>query len=1189
MRFISAILPIFIWSITDLTLATTNQDAINNTRAIIIVDSDKTWISFNDAPLVEIDDELHPLSVEDAYNNYTLHHHDETRNQVLPFSFLSPYVDPLCVVDGKAFRANVYGSFNISCSPPPTAASDDDDEYPMVDRTVDNSNSLKKKDPPPQKDLLLQPNHGPQSGGTRVKVSGNINNTISSRSDQTTMPLCRFGNDTFPAIEVNWNSGYIICASPPSSSTGFASSIKVDVSMSGDVHSFTDIGVIFQYDTDVTIKSLHPASGPVTGGTLVKVHGGPFQNRGEIICRFGEKDVIATYHDENEVSCVSPLFGWVNEVQRVSVFSMANSPEIQTISATVDDHNEVHTCQTFGEDVSDDEFGRGFRLVAPGGSIDYPLTRHTRWLHFNESAEGMKDALSELLPEGFHVNRTTMTSSGNTFKWDIVLPKTFTYGGETLHVVNTGGGAVKLKGSNASVSCTLSQMGTQRLGGHFKLSFVDNGNVEETRPIPFNSTSEEMKLILEELTGIDKVIVDSSVAVDVNRAIDNDEAFQWHVTFDSLKNSGDLPMLIADISSLEGSNASISIVESKKGASHAVYKVSIPTDVSGFRIVIAGVEGDELIVGASAEEVMESIHNLGSGSIAVEKYRSEYFFLDIMGDSLEEYLQVALFYCEGRDESRVCTSDLQGVITHVASTATTLGGDFSLQYPSKGDSCRTCKHVTDQISVFATAAEIESVLEELSLVSDVDVTITESSHVGMYKVPVRSGILGANRNFYLRFMQKELSPSIHDDDMISASTYFAGDLPELLMNRDNVRGTPTKTSAFSEEYNALVTEVVKGADLNHGGSVELAVSINDGADFSERNTLFEYNPIPTVRNVFPAHGSIRGGTRIKVTGDNFSWHSVKSCLFWDNSLSVIDRISSGFLATSPVLSYGTAEVTCTVPAAMEPQLVSVSLIGSEGMKQWLNSEWKKKTAGAFYYHDTIEITHVTPNSAETTGGTAIMIHGGDFFPDERLSCMFGTKVVPAFFIDPRKVSCTTPQHAAGVYSISVTQNGQDYEKFRSSFHFFNVLRVDGINPAFGPSRTAGTKVRVFGGNFVSTTSLLCRFGSVVVPAVFYHSSEIQCLSPPINDAELSWINLPDQRHNDSSSAELFPSSHFHPQYFGKLVSFEVTNNGHDFTNAGFSFMYQKDIQVHALSHEGGPSRGGTPVFIGGSHFGKISC
>ena len=59
------------------------------------------------------------------------------------------------------------------------------------------------------------------------------------------------------------------------------------------------------------------------------------------------------------------------------MFTMATNPEIQIISANVDGYvNEVHVCQTFAEsDVSDDEFGRGFLLVAPGGSIEYPLAR----------------------------------------------------------------------------------------------------------------------------------------------------------------------------------------------------------------------------------------------------------------------------------------------------------------------------------------------------------------------------------------------------------------------------------------------------------------------------------------------------------------------------------------------------------------------------------------------------------------------------------------------------------------------------------------------------------------------------------------------------------------------------------------------------------------------------------------------
>ena len=403
---------------------------------------------------------------------------------------------------------------------------------------------------------------------------------------------------------------------------------------------------------------------------------------------------------------------------------------------------------------------------------------------------------------------------------------------------------------------------------------------------------------------------------------------------------------------------------------------------------IDGVEGEELPVGASTDEVMSSIHSsLGGSSIVVERYRSEYYFLDIMGEVND--VKVNLMYCENSDESQVCTSELLDANMHVHDTATTLGGSFSLQYPILDrDSCKTCRHSTGRLSVFATAAEVEVALEELSLVSDVDVTITESSDVGTYKVPVQSGIVGTCRNFYIHFLQHELSPSpsIHDDDIISYSTYFAGDLPLLIINQDNVKGTPTTTAAaFSEEYNALVTEIVKGADFNHYGSVDLSISINGGVDFSTRNARFDYNAIPIVKSVSPSYGTTTGGTLISVFGNNLSKASAQSCLFWTSDAS--------FTAVSPVLHYGEAEVSCLVPAAMKNELVYVSILGSEGMKQFnpLDSSWKRR-AGNFYYHDPIEITYVVPNTANTRGGTNVTIQGGPFFPLDTLSCVFGAEL-----------------------------------------------------------------------------------------------------------------------------------------------------------------------------------------------------
>ncbi|KAL9188330.1 hypothetical protein ACHAXT_006708 [Thalassiosira profunda] len=53
---------------------------------------------------------------------------------------------------------------------------------------------------------------------------------------------------------------------------------------------------------------------------------------------------------------------------------------------------------------------------------------------------------------------------------------------------------------------------------------------------------------------------------------------------------------------------------------------------------------------------------------------------------------------------------------------------------------------------------------------------------------------------------------------------------------------------------------------------------------------------------------------------------------------------------------------------------------------------------------------------------------------------------------------------------------------------------------------------------------------------------------------------------------------------GRLVPFEVSNNGQDFTSSGTEFLYLQDIEASRISRKGGPSHGGTPVYISGSHF-----
>ncbi len=315
-------------------------NTLHNFTATIVLTSPigsipaKTWISFDDGPMVEVDDELNLESIRSAYSRTSVKR-DEVRGLLEPFSFESPYVDPVCVFNGTIVEATVTGPSTLSC------------ESPAIDRTqgagvplrissngghdVTNSEIFVYLSSQDRGTLLLDPNHGPSSGGTRVLVTGITSGPIVDG----TRALCRFGTHISPAIEVGSNGEFVGCVSPPRYKNEHNSSVSVDVSMVGQSTVFSGVQVAFRYDDDIAISSLHPSSGAVVGGTRVNIRGGPFQNPDEIVCRFGDQVVDATYHDVTAISCISPYLRWIDEIQRMSVFTMALTPEIQSISATV--------------------------------------------------------------------------------------------------------------------------------------------------------------------------------------------------------------------------------------------------------------------------------------------------------------------------------------------------------------------------------------------------------------------------------------------------------------------------------------------------------------------------------------------------------------------------------------------------------------------------------------------------------------------------------------------------------------------------------------------------------------------------------------------------------------------------------------------------------------------------------------
>ena len=270
------------------------------------------------------------------------------------------------------------------------------------------------------------------------------------------------------------------------------------------------------------------------------------------------------------------------------------------------------------------------------------------------------------------------------------------------------------------------------------------------------------------------------------------------------------------------------------------------------------------------------------------------------------------------------------------------------------------------------------------------------------------------------------------------------------------------------------------------------------------------------------------------------------------------------------------------------------------------------------------VQEISPSRGSYNGGTPVRVTVDNIDPNTIKYCLFWCNEASAIagistdliemvpisrYISEKEVVCTSSPSKKKFQDAHLLLVGNEdiafYEAMLQSrgkmFHYYDEnyvssaklesLRTNGkaiisirtIHPMFGPAEQAGTRVHVHGENFVNTTSLRCRFDSVVVPATFVSSSEAYCHSPPIRNTNQTWLLLPEQRHKYTSN-QLFPSSHHHPQFSGRLVSFEMSNNARDFTDAGLMFLYQRDIKVVSISRSEGPSRGGTPVFISGSSF-----
>ena len=84
----------------------------------------------------------------------------------------------------------------------------------------------------------------------------------------------------------------------------------------------------------------------------------------------------------------------------------------------------------------------------------------------------------------------------------------------------------------------------------------------------------------------------------------------------------------------------------------------------------------------------------------------------------------------------------------------------------------------------------------------------------------------------------------------------------------------------------------------------------------------------------------------------------------------------------------------------------------------------------------------------------------------------------------------TPHHTTGSGSDAI----QTFSQSLVVFTYDEPVHLTMLNPSFGTTE-GGTSVLVHGKHFANTSSLACKFGSVVVQAVFVSATRLLCTTP----------------------------------------------------------------------------------------------
>ena len=326
------------------------------------------------------------------------------------------------------------------------------------------------------------------------------------------------------------------------------------------------------------------------------------------------------------------------------------------------------------------------------------------------------------------------------------------------------------------------------------------------------------------------------------------------------------------------------------------------------------------------------------------------------------------------------------------------------------------------------------------------------------------------------------------------------------------------------------------------GIVNVTVTTIGGESAPNSADEFGYGtPAPSVTKVEPGKGPLVGGTKVTITGTNFTGTK---------------EVKFGSVAAKSFTVVSATSITAESPAGVSAAAVNV-VVTTVGGKSAVSS------ADDFTYVAAPTVTTVAPVKGPTVGGTKVTITGTHLAgaKEVKFGSVSATNVV---IVSSTSTTATAPAGVPGTVDVTVTTiGGTSALSSADQYTYIAAPSVTKVEPGEGPL-AGGTKVTITGTNFTGAKEV--KFGSVAAKSFTVVSATSITAESPAGSA-------------------------------GTVNVVVTTVGGKSAVSSADDFTYVAAPTVTKVAPIEGPAAGGTKVTITGTHlagakevkFGSVSA